>query len=520
MQLPGSERAPPPGATDQGPAPPDEIVEVTVLVRRRSDLGAFPDVLHEAGLPFDRRTRLDRGEFAHRYGAAPGDLDAVRRFGVGAGLRETDRSVGGRSIHLAGPVPAVERAFGTVLDHWSAGGATWRGRSGSITIPDSLNGVVLAVLGLDRRPQARSHVRTHVAAAPSDLSYAPPAVAAAYAFPIGTDGTGATIGILELGGGFGPGDLSAFFGGLGLPVPRVTVVGVDGATNAPTGDAGGPDGEVELDIEVAGSCAPGAHLAVYFAPNTDQGFLDALNAALHDAANAPSIVSISWGSPESSWTAQARSALNAALQDAAVMGVTVLVASGDQGANDGGASGSLNVDFPASSPYVLGCGGTRLVLSPTRSEVVWDEAAIGEGASGGGISAVFPQPTYQAGANVPAGPGGFRGRGVPDVAGDADPSSGYRVVVDGTATILGGTSAVAPLYAALFARINQALGAPVGYVTPLLYDPPESATFRDITSGSNDGYSAGPGWDPCTGWGSPDGAALLSALRGRAAAPT
>jgi kumamolisin len=310
--------------------------------------------------------------------------------------------------------------------------------------------------------------------------------------------------------------LNAFFKSLGIGTPKVTSVSVDQGTNSPTGDPNGPDGEVELDIEVSGAVAPGAQIGAYFAPNTDRGFIDALTAAIHDGNLRPSIISISWGSPESSWTDQARNAMNSACQDAATMGVTVLVASGDHGATDGLASGTFAVDYPSSSPFVIGCGGTKLALSGNTisSEQAWNELAQNEGATGGGVSDYFPIPNFQTKAGVPTSPKGFRGRGVPDVAGDADPTTGYNVFVDGQWTVIGGTSAVAPLWAGLLARINQAMGKPAGYLNPLLYAQNVSGSLRDITSGDNGGYSAGPGWDPCTGLGSPDGAALLAALKG------
>jgi kumamolisin len=277
-----------------------------------------------------------------------------------------------------------------------------------------------------------------------------------------------------------------------------------------------------LDIEVVGATANGAKIVVYFAPNTDQGFLDATNAAVHDAKNKPSIISISWGGPESSWTAQSLSAFNSAFQDAATMGVTVCAASGDQGSTDGVADGSLHVDFPASSPFVLACGGTNLqVVAGKPVEIVWNELAKSEGAGGGGVSSVFPVPDYQSKLTLPKNSQGTAGRGVPDVAGDADPETGYQVRVDGVNTIIGGTSAVAPLWAGLIGRINQAGGKPVGFVQPVLYAA-APAGFHDITSGSNGDpgkpYNAGPGYDVCTGLGTPDGVAVMSVLTGKKAA--
>jgi kumamolisin len=219
--------------------------------------------------------------------------------------------------------------------------------------------------------------------------------------------------------------------------------------------------------------------------------------------------------------------MNQALQDAAALGITVTVASGDNGSSDGLTDGNLHVDFPASSPYALACGGTTLRASGNRiqSETVWNETALQEGATGGGVSVKFPIPQYQAGANVPVNPQtNFAGRGVPDVAGDADPSTGYQIAVDGQPTVVGGTSAVAPLWAALVALLNQSLGKSVGFLNPTLYSLATSAT-NDITQGNNDdsglgSYSAQPGWDPCTGLGSPNGAALLSALQSQAGSGT
>ncbi len=268
-----------------------------------------------------------------------------------------------------------------------------------------------------------------------------------------------------------------------------------------------------LDIEVAGAVAPGAQIAVYFAPNTDAGFLNAVTQAAHDRRRAPSVISISWGAAESAWTEQAMQAMTSAFQDAAMMGVSVFCAAGDDGSTDRVPGGGQHTDFPASSPWATGCGGTRLSLQGDAigSEVVWNNGP-GNGATGGGVSDVFPLPDYQLGANVPpsANPGRPAGRGVPDISGVADPQTGYRVRVDGTDTVIGGTSAVSPLWAGLTARLNQALGRPVGFLNPQLY---ALGPLRDIVSGNNGAYAAGPGWDACTGMGSPDGERLLEALK-------
>jgi kumamolisin len=269
-----------------------------------------------------------------------------------------------------------------------------------------------------------------------------------------------------------------------------------------------------LDIEVVGSIAPGARVAVYFAPNTDAGFLDAITSAIHDTTNDPAVLSISWGGAESTWTSQAMTAMDEAFQTAAVMGITVCVAAGDGGSSDGVSGGGDHVDFPASSPHVLACGGTSLQANQTQiaSESVWNDGASG-GATGGGISSFFALPTWQQGLSARMTDGeavALTMRGVPDVAGDADPETGYEVRVDGSDTVIGGTSAVAPLWAALIARINASNGKSAGFVNAELY--PDAQACRDVTQGNNGDFAATSGWDACTGLGSPNGAVLARLL--------
>ena len=218
------------------------------------------------------------------------------------------------------------------------------------------------------------------------------------------------------------------------------------------------------------------------------------------------------------------------MSDAAALGITVCAAAGDNGSSDGVNDGQVHVDFPASSPYALGCGGTKLIADPNTgaisSEVVWNELASNEGATGGGVSDQFAQPTWQTNAGVgpraasqpAAGSSGAGGRGVPDVAGNGDPVTGYQIYQGGQAQVVGGTSAVAPLWSALIARLAQATGQRFGLIQPLLYAGVSPGVdvpgFHDITSGNNGAYAAGPGWDSCSGLGSPDGTALLSRVQG------
>ena len=346
--------------------------------------------------------------------------------------------------------------------------------------------------------------------------YTVPQLASLYDFPAEFDGAGQCIGLIELGGGYLQSDLQTYFSGLNIPTPQVKFVSVDGAKNKPR-DASAH--QVTLDIETAGAAAPGAKLVVYMAPNTNQGFVNAVKTASHDETNRPSILSIAWGGPESIWDGQSLKALDDAFHEAAILGITVVCASGDGGVTDGVDDGEPHVDFPASSPWVLACGGTLLTISGERikKEVVWsDKAGFG---TGGGVSRVFPKPEWQTGVDVPLNPDGKPGRGVPDVAAHASPQIGYRVVINGKTVAIGGTSASTPLWAGLIARLNQAAGRNIGYINPTLYHKiGPSGALRDITVGNNgvkkvSGYPARPGWDPCTGWGSPDGKRLLRALQ-------
>jgi kumamolisin len=525
VSLAGSRREPPAGLRSAGPVNPAERIEVTIVTRRTSALPRTP-----AGVP----DRLTRDQLRGSYGSSAADQDQVATVlaGLSPDLEVTSSDPGSRRMTVAGPAGALAAAFGTELSvgtSQSPSGAlvAHRYRTGELEIPAELDGIIIAVLGLDNRPQAAPHYRfaASAAGAAAAVSYTPPQVASAYQFPAGTDGTGQTIGIIELGGGFGQSDLDTYFSGLGIATPSVTAVSVDGAANVAGQDPQGADGEVLLDIEVVGSVAPGAAQLVYFAPNTDQGFTDAVTNAVH-AQPTPVAVSISWGGPESSWTAQSMTALDEAIADGVALGVTVSVAAGDNGSGDGVTDGSPHVDFPASSPHALACGGTSLqadtATGAVTSETVWNDGSSG-GSTGGGVSTQFPLPAWQANAGVPAAPGGTSGRGVPDVAGNADPETGYQILIDGQQTVIGGTSAVAPLWAALASRLAQSLGGSLGLVQTALYAGVAAgiaeAGLRDITQGSNGAYSAGPGWDACTGLGVPEGSILLSRLSSAAVTP-
>ena len=499
VKLAGSNKVAPQGTVNT--LDPEQSMEVTVRIRRKESI--------ESHLKSGRR--YSRDEYEKMFGPSDLDIEKVQQFANDNHLSVVGIEKARRSVMLRGRVSDFEEAFHVKLSSYrDSNGQTFRGRTGDISIPDDLENVIDGVFGLDDRP----HLRPMFQVAKKDgqiISHAatqafwPNDLAKIYGFPTGATGKGQTIAIIELGGGYRTEDLEKYFSGLGISNPSVTAVSVDGAKNNPsTSDSA--DGEVMLDIEVAGAVAPEAKIVVYFAPNSDKGFLDAITQAIHDTNNKPSVISISWGAAEVNWTPQALTNYNEAFKAASLLGVTICTAAGDQGSGDNVSDGKAHADFPSSSPYVLACGGTKLVANGNTisSETVWHESS--SSATGGGVSDFFPLPDYQQKANVPASLStGFKGRGLPDVAADADPNTGYKVLVDGEELVIGGTSAVAPLMAALVALINEGKQQTVGFIHPQLYANPNLC--RDITQGDNIttstnlGYKAGKGWDPCTGWG-------------------
>ncbi|QBD77400.1 peptidase S53 [Ktedonosporobacter rubrisoli] len=521
-RLPDSERKLPASAHIVGPVNPDEHLEVSVYLRAPAGERAGDNASQYAQQP---GPRMSRQEYAARYSASPDDLAKIEAFAQAHNLKVVEEDPASRRIVLAGTAAAMMQAFAVELQRYAYKGGVFRGRVGHLHLPTELEPLVAGVFGLDDRPQAQPRFRygnstTRFPLANTDtVSYTPPQLAKLYEFPQGLDGSGECIALIELGGGYSEQDLATYFKQLGIPTPQVTTVSVDGGENKPEGDPRGADAEVDLDIEIAGAIAPKARIVVYFAPNTDRGFLDAITQALHDTTNNPSVISISWGAPESSWTSQAMQAMDQAFQTAATLGITICCAAGDNGSGDGASDQLAHVDFPASSGYVLGCGGTRLSSSNGKitAEVVWNDTTAGGGATGGGVSENFALPSWQTDAHVPLSINNqHAGRGVPDVAGNADPQTGYQIYVDGQSTVIGGTSAVAPLWAGLIALINQKRGQAIGFLNPFLYKNYQQLTqnkaLYDVTSGNNGAYTAGTGWDACTGLGTPVGTQLLNTL--------
>jgi kumamolisin len=506
VELVGSHRAPPTQAAYVSDLADDETVTASLYLKRKEDPAALASLDQ-----VDQRRAMLHDHRREQYNA---EIGLILAFAREAGLTAASIEPEKRLVRLTGKARAIEAAFHTHLAHYNhVDGHRFRGRAGTLSLPEDVASVVESVLGLDNRIAARHHLVW--AKSKQVAGYVPNQVAAFYDFPTDVTGKGQCIALLELGGGYTEGDTRAAFAAMGLKAPSIVAVPVDGGANAPS-PGNDADTEVALDIQVAGGVAPGAKIAVYFAPNSDAGFTDAISAVVHDSKNGPTLLSISWGSAESQWTGQAIASMNSALQDAASVGLSVFVASGDSLATDGVGDGEAHVDFPASSPYAIGCGGTEITVSGGKitAEKVWNDGTSG---TGGGISDLFAVPAFQANAHLPASVNGRReGRGVPDIAGNAAPSSGYKVVSNGQSGVVGGTSAVAPLWAGLAALLNQNAKAPLGFFLAKLY--PASGVVRQIETGNNKptgstlGYDAGGQWNGCTGLGVPIGTALEKLL--------
>jgi kumamolisin len=513
-------------------------IEVTLKLRPRPRTRAIrkrvESLLRSAP---NKRKFFSRAEHEAAFGSRPTDRVRVDAFARKYGLTVVENHAAKRTVRLKGRVAQVERAFGVRLRSIREKKARYHAHRENVALPPEIRRAVRAVFGLDTRPVAMPHLAP---SSPADAlsaggpGFSPRDICGLYRFPPGLNGSGQCLAVIEinmqnnlgsLGTGYLDSDLAQFFSGLGLPEPTVVAVaGAGGAGNFP-GVSASADAEAALDIQVAGAAAPGATIAVYFGLNSEQGYHDAVSAAIHDSVRNPRVISISWGLAEDEYGAAFMSEMDQLFQEAATLGVTICASAGDLGSSGKGqlaADKIPHAHFPASSPSVLACGGTTLTAQSgvIASEVAWN-GGYATGAGGGGVSEVFALPVWQKSSAVPASPQKkWAGRGIPDLAAHADQSSGYRIIVDGSPQVLGGTSAVSPLVAGLLTCINQSRSGaghpPIGFINPLAYAHPE--VFRDIVGGTNDidgsfgVYSARSGWDACTGLGAPNGTALLALL--------
>jgi kumamolisin len=537
-ELHGHVHVPLPGEKQTGRSDPNSELQVTLVLRRRGEspeIHSVPDAK-----PSQLRNHATRHTVPLAHVALEDDIALVKRFASEYQLAVCEVAPHRRAVVLSGNVANMERAFNIALANIEHARGKYRATIGNVSVPPELSAIVQSVLGLNTRPCAKRR-RVHHANTVKPF-WTVPEMAREYDFPDNSSAEKQSIGIIELGGGYHESDLQTFFSSLQMPMPSIRWVSVDGVQNSPAPEdqirqfleivegkrklssvpedilaAAQSTVEVTMDIELVAALAPGAEIVVYMAPNTEQGIYSAVSQAI-SAGKLPSSLSISWGEPESGVSEAYLNSVNEVLRDAATRGVTVCVSSGDEGAINGSLDGKPTVNFPASSPHVLTCGGSSVHKADGNGlrESVWNCVLHGmHGATGGGVSQKFDTPEWQKNHPVPKGPTGSTGRGLPDVAGPADPHHGCAIIVGGECCSSAGTSAVAPLWAALVACIHAKLDAPCEYLTPLLYELSEAGAkpFRDITEGNNGFYQAGRGWNACTGLGTPIVGRLIEALR-------
>jgi kumamolisin len=539
VALDGTDYLPLEGAEPIGEVTNGDPIQITVAIRRCEALPELSSDPAWAQLLPHERPYVD----LVRFGSDPDDIALVETFARKHGLEVIERSTPGCRLVLEGSPQAIGRAFNTELIQYDHPNGRHRGHTGAIHVPRELSDIVTGVFGLHDKPLAGIQPSFALTTAATRTILTPAELADLYDFPSST-GKGQRIGIIELGGGFRREDLAKFFAP--GPVPKITEVPVGKGSNQPEKAAdvaalmrwlsqfadgkpppepppntGKSTVEVTMDVELIGAFAPEAEIIVYFAENHDHGLVEALQAALDPNGLKPNVLSLSWSWNEKLEPVEAH--VNERLLEAAHAGMTFCVASGDFGSRGfptGLASApgnTLHPQFPPTSPYALACGGTTLefLKRELESEVAWNTPAAGM-SSGGGVSTQYALPHWQEDCSVPEAPGRFRGRGIPDAAADADPSAHCRIFAGGEWGPAAGTSASAPLWAALIARLNESLGTSVGYLNPLLYRLAGSGRkiTRDIQEGNNGTYQAKKGWDACTGLGSPRGTELLTALRG------
>jgi kumamolisin len=537
QRLDGSERRPAASAKFLGPADAHEKLTVTIVLRRRVDGSPAPRP-EQFAAPAGSVSQMPAAEFAARYGASPGDIQRVSAFATSHGLSVVEANAASRTVVVSGTVAQMNAAFGVTLGRYEhevvrRRGAksqteTYRGRDGYIHVPHDLAPIVVGVFGLDNR----RITKRAAADPPNTTTISVAAVTKLYNFPTNS-AAGQTIGIFSEAG-YRPADVSQTFSG---HPPAIVDVSVNASND------GSADGETTQDICIAAAAAPGAKIAVYFTTYDQVGWVDLLNRVIHPGVNDPvcSVLSSSFyvanGDDAATLAAEGVStgwilAVTMVLQDAALQGITFCTVSGDYGVDTTSYGGGVSdhkahVVYPGSDPWALCCGGTTIgnVNGASFDEYVWNDTFFGgvSGATGGGVSDYFNAlPAYQSGVGVPVSlKDGHVGRGVPDVAANASPNSGYPIIVGGGTSVGNGTSAAAPLWAGLIAVLNAALGWNLGFANPTLYAL-GSPAFRDIVgppgpadNGLNGvkGYPAGPAWDACTGWGSPNGSALLTMLK-------
>jgi kumamolisin len=449
-----------------------------------------------------QRAYADRAALERETTADPQDVELLRRYCEKFGIDVVETHW--RSVVMSGPIRKSIRAFGaTAAIHETPDKRRFRHRSESLHAPPEIVAILRGLFGIDEWPRSHAIGAVHGQATPLSARD----VVTRYQFP-DASGSGQTVGILQLRGTFKPDDFTKCLQAQGVTATVPIVQRVDNAELAHNIETD-KDVESAIDTQIVAALAPGAQIVVYSAPDDERGVLDAIRAALFDAERRPSILSISFGFPEYLWTPAALTILDELFTVAALIGVSVFCAAGDNGA-ELDYDGKPHVLGPASSAFAHACGGTEILSGAgTSAEIAWAK-------TGGGFSERFGVPPWQS-AVPPAATtyGANPGRGLPDFAAQVVP--GYTVCLEGTVLAAGGTSAVAPMWSALAARLGERLGHPLGFFAPLLYGATAGTVLREVTSGGNDRFHSAAGWNPCTGLGVPIGDAIERVLRGAGA---
>ncbi len=511
IRLPGTRSRPLPGAAIHAPGSPRTPLWITLRLRPKSRnlLAAVQEVAE------GRRAPYTYPEFAAAFSMSEEDRAAVETWARRERVRILGLNQIRRTVVIRASAGKLARLFGVTRVRYRLGNREFSGRTGSISVPAELASIVTGVSGFDGAPIASRSANTPADAvaqgAAAEKGFSPLEIAGHYAFPEESTGRGQTVGVIALGGGYLQRDMATYFRTFKVRPPRISNVSVLGATNNPSIQDLGPDGEDTGDLQTLCALVPGAHIVVYFAPNTERGFMAAVEHAIHDRRHQPSVLSVSWGRNESHWTRRTLRQFNLILAEAALLGITVCCSSGDFGAFADPRDRKPSVCFPGCSPYVLSCGGTSLTRQPGGGleETPW---ANSRGASGGGVSRLFTRPDWQKSGAIPRSRELKAGRGLPDVAANADPLTGYRVFFRGKWYVGAGTSAAAPLWAALVVRLNALKAGRVGLMTPTLFRRHQNLLQAGALRAIADPGGRPGNWSPHTGLGAPHGSKLARAL--------
>lgn len=488
--------------------------EVT-LILRRARLHGVPE--GEGDAP----DIIDSIQHAQLNGASETDIERVKSFAADNAIEVVTTAAARRAIVLRAAPAVFAAAFGVRFGLFERGGVTCRSYNEPIRLAPALAQVVEAVIGFEDARAAQTFFLRGLSASPA-WSLTPAMLAAVYNFPQRTDGAGQSIAVVGFAGKVAQDEAKAYAQAMSCPTPSIDVIEVCDPSKPDAATADDCDG-LSAMLQVLSTLAPGARLTAYLTAPSERGCVDALLAAVY-ASQAPDVICLGWGFAEAHVTGPTARAIDAILLDAAALGITVCAAAGDSGSALYRGSDLAAVQLPAASPYALACGTTALTLLDTGwFEQVWNEGPQGA-ASGGGVSVLAAVPSWQLASQPPLSVRtGRPGRGVPDVAAHAARLPGLSCLVGGRALACGGTALSTALWSALLAHIRQSMAecghdARIGLVAPRLYRLASFGLFNSPPLGSNEstghvgGYFARPGWDPCTGLGSPNGKRLLDAL--------